>query len=163
MNARLAHSTRRTLLTMAAAFILPGRVFGKSGRNTQEKTDVKIKLTFGGNTMIATLYDNPSARDFASMLPLDLTITDFSSNEKIAYLPRKLTVEGNGPFDNERAYDLCYYMPWGNLAMFYADYKHPGLIRLGRFDQGYEALHLPGEFPLRIESIQRTQPQENPA
>ena len=120
----------------------------------QEPTDVKIRLSFGDHVMTATIYDNPSARDFASMLPLDLKIEDFGSNEKIAYLPRKLTVEGSNPFSNERPYDLCYYMPWGNLAMFYADYKHPGLVRLGRFDDGYEALHVPGEFPLRIERIQ---------
>ncbi|MQB12961.1 MFS transporter [Agrobacterium sp. ICMP 6402] len=151
---RFAHAKRRELLALAiAAIIVPGRAFSKSGPNNQERTEVKIKLTSGENTMTAVLYDNPSARDFASMLPLDLRIADFSSNEKIAYLPRKLTVEGHGPFDNERPYDLCYYMPWGNLAMFYANYRHPGLIRLGRFEQGYEALHLPGEFPLRIERI----------
>jgi hypothetical protein len=115
---------------------------------------MKIRLTFGDHTMTATLYDNASARDFASLLPLDLEIKDFGSNEKIANLPRKLTVEGNEPFSNERPYDLCYYMPWGNLAMFYADYKHTGLVRLGRFDDGFEALHAPGEFPLRIERIQ---------
>ncbi|WP_454702223.1 cyclophilin-like fold protein [Agrobacterium burrii] len=151
---RFAQPKRRELLALAiAAIIVPGRAFSKSGPNNQERTEVKIKLTSGENTMTAVLYDNPSARDFASMLPLDLRIADFSSNEKIAYLPRKLTVEGHGPFDNERPYDLCYYMPWGNLAMFYANYRHPGLIRLGRFEQGYEALHLPGEFPLRIERI----------
>ncbi|MBO0133755.1 cyclophilin-like fold protein [Agrobacterium burrii] len=151
---RFAQPKRRELLALAiAAIIVPGRGFSKSGPNNQERTEVKIKLTSGENTMTAVLYDNPSARDFASMLPLDLRIADFSSNEKIVYLPRKLTVEGHGPFDNERPYDLCYYMPWGNLAMFYANYRHPGLIRLGRFEQGYEALHLPGEFPLRIERI----------
>ncbi|MCZ4072367.1 cyclophilin-like fold protein [Agrobacterium sp. LMR679] len=154
MNVRLTSSSRRALLALAAAIILPGRAFSKSSPNNQERSDLKIKLTFGENTMMATLYDNPSARDFASMLPLDLKIADFGSNEKIAYLPRKLTVEGHGPFGNERPYDLCYYMPWGNLAMFYADYRHPGLIRLGRFDEGYEALHIPGEFPLRIERVQ---------
>lgn len=115
---------------------------------------MRIKLTFGTYTMAAALYDNPSARDLASMLPLDLKIEDFGSNEKIAHLPRKLSVDGHGPFDNERPYDLCYYVPWGNLAMFYADYKHPGLIRLGRFDEGYEALHAAGEFPLRVERVQ---------
>ncbi len=154
MRAPLTHPTRRALLALAAAFILPAPALSSSGPNDQERTDLKIRLTFGKNTMLATLYDNPSARDFASMLPLDLKIADFGSNEKIAYLPRKLTVEGQGPFDNERPYDLCYYVPWGNLAMFYADYRHPGLIRLGRFDQGYEALHIPGEFLLRIERVQ---------
>jgi hypothetical protein len=52
--------------------------------------------------MTATLHDNPSTHDFASMLPLDLTIDDYSTNEKIAYLPRKLTEQGSGPFENER-------------------------------------------------------------
>ena len=52
--------------------------------------------------MTATLCDNPSARDFASMLPLDLTIDDYSNNEKIAYLPRKLNEEGSGPFATRR-------------------------------------------------------------
>ena len=71
--------------------------------------------------MIATLYDNPSARDLMSLLPLDLTIDDYGNNEKIAYLPRKLTEEGSGPFGNEAPGDLCYFAPWGNLAMFYAE------------------------------------------
>ncbi len=114
---------------------------------------MRVRFTFNDLTMTAVLYDNPSAHDFFSMLPLDLTISDFGGNEKIAHLPRKLTEEGNGPFDNEQPYDLCYYMPWGNLAMFHAAYKHSGLIRLGRFEEGYEALRVAGEFSLRIEAI----------
>jgi len=114
---------------------------------------MRIRMTFDGRVMTATLYDNPSARDFFSMLPLHLTVSDYAHNEKIAYLPRKLTEEGSGPFGNEQPYDLSYFMPWGNLAMFYAGYRHPGLIRLGRFDEGEQALHVRGEFPLHIERI----------
>lgn len=155
MSIDLHLMTRRTWLVLGAAFLaLPRQSFSQIDPNNQEPIDVKIKLTFGDNITTATLYDNPSARDFASMLPLDLTIKDFGSNEKIAYLPRKLTTEGGGPFSNEQAYDLCYYVPWGNLAMFYAGYKHTDLIRLGRFEDGKKALHVPGEFPLRIERIQ---------
>lgn len=156
MTIRLPTVSRRTLLAAAlATAALPRLAYSQQGSDpaSQEPTDMRIRMTFDGQTMTATLYDNPAARDFFSMLPLDLKIEDFSSNEKIAYLPRKLTEEGSGPFSNERPYDLCYYMPWGNLAMFYADYKHPGLIRLGRFDEGHEALHVRGEFPLRIERI----------
>ncbi|MFE0014105.1 cyclophilin-like fold protein [Mesorhizobium sp. NPDC059054] len=147
---------RRLLLSSAiAAALMPRVAFTQQERdpNNQDPTDMRIQMTFDGRKMTATLYDNPSARDFYAMLPLDLKIEDFSSNEKIAYLPRKLTEEGSGRFGNERPYDLCYYVPWGNLAMFYDDYRYPGLIRLGRFDEGYEALHLQGEFPLRIERI----------
>lgn len=145
---------RRTMLAAAlATAVLPRLAHGQQERDpdSQEPTNMRIRMTFDGQTMTATLYDNPSARDFFSMLPLGLTIEDFSSNEKIAYLPRKLTEEGSGAFGNEQPYDICYYIPWGNLALFYADYRYPGLIRLGRFDEGYEALHVRGEFSLRIE------------
>jgi hypothetical protein len=148
--------SRRTLLGAAlATAVLPRLAHSQQGSDpgSQESTDMRIRMMFNGRTMTATLYDNPSARDFYWMLPLDVTISDYGNNEKIAYLPRKLTEEGSGPFGNEQPYDLCYFMPWGNLAMFYADYRHPGLIRLGRFDEGYEALHVPGEFPLRIKRI----------
>ncbi|EKJ94922.1 major facilitator superfamily protein [Bradyrhizobium lupini HPC(L)] len=98
--------------------------------------------------------DNPSARDFYSMLPLDLTVDDFASSEKIAYLPRKLTDDGKARFGNERPYDICYYAPWGNLALFFVDYSYSrDLIRLGRFETGQDALHVPGKFPLRIEAL----------
>lgn len=156
MTIRLPALSRRTLLGAAlATAVLPRLAYSQQGMDpaSQEPTDMRIRMTFDDRLMTATLYDNPAARDFFSMLPLDLKIEDFSSNEKIAYLPRKLTEEGSGPFGNEKPYDLCYYMPWGNLAMFYAGYKHPGLIRLGRFDEGYEALHVRGEFSLRIEAI----------
>lgn len=66
----------------------------------------------------------------------------------------KLTEEGSGPFGNEQPLRIsATYAPWGNLAMFYADYRHPGLIRLGRFDEGEQALHRRGEFPLHIERV----------
>lgn len=148
--------SRRALLGAAlAAAALPLPAFSQQGRDTanQEPTTMRIRMTFGDHTLTAALYDNPAARDFAAMLPLDLKIEDYSSNEKIAYLPRKLTEEGSGPFSNELPYDVCYYVPWGNLAMFYAPYKHTGLIRLGRFDEGTAALHVRGTFPLRIERI----------
>lgn len=149
------HLTRRTLLAAGlASLLLPAQAKAQTiDPNNQVPTDMRVRFTFNDLSMNAVLYDNPSARDFFSMLPLDLTISDFGGNEKIAYLPRKLTEEGSGPFGNEQPYDLCYYMPWGNLAMFHADYPHTGLVRLGRFEEGREALHVAGEFPLHIEAI----------
>jgi hypothetical protein len=119
-----------------------------------EGTRMKIRIAFNGRDFTATLDDTPSALDLASMLPLDLTIDDYSTNEKIAYLPRKLTEDGSGPFTNEAPGDLCYYVPWGNLAFFYAGYRYSkGLIRLGRLDGGIEPLLVRGEFPLRVELL----------
>lgn len=149
---------RRSVLTAALALAaVPRLAFGQQGRDpaNQEASDMKILLTFNDMTMTATLYDNSSARDFAAMLPLDLSIDNYAQNEKIAYLPRKLTEDGNGAFDNERPGDLCYFAPWGNLALFYAGYRYSnGLIRLGRFDDGFAPLLVRGKFPLRIALIQ---------
>lgn len=140
---------------MGAAMIVPSVGFGLQATNAegQGPSPVRVKFTFANSEMTATLHDSPSARDFASMLPLNLTIEDYSHNEKIVWLPRKLTEEGSGPFDNERPGDLCYFKPWGNLALFYGDYKSDGLIRLGRFDAGYDPLKIRGEFPVRIERV----------
>jgi len=55
------------------------------------------------------------------MLPLDLTIDNYAQN-KVAYLPRKLKEEGAGPFNNEQAGDLCYFVPW-EFGLFYAGYR----------------------------------------
>lgn len=52
---------------------------------------MRIRCRFEDKTFTVGLLDNPSARDLVVMLPLDLVIEDFSTNEKIAYLPRKLT------------------------------------------------------------------------
>ena len=114
---------------------------------------MQIRFSFNGQTMTATLEDNPSVRDFATMLPLeDLTIDNYAHNEKISYLPRKLTEKGSGSFGDERPGDLCYYAPWGNLAFFYAGYRwSQGLIRLGRIDGGFEPLLMRGKYPLRID------------
>ncbi|MCZ4094059.1 cyclophilin-like fold protein [Ensifer psoraleae] len=77
-----------------------------------------------------------------------------SNNEKIAYLPRKLNEEARGPFADAAPGDLCYYIPWGNLAFFHGNYSSSSdLIRLGRLDGGVEPLLTRGEFPLRIEYL----------
>lgn len=47
---------------------------------------MKVEFAFSDHVFTATLHDTTSARDFASMLPLVLKVTDFSDNEKIAYL-----------------------------------------------------------------------------
>ncbi|TWC01241.1 hypothetical protein FBZ93_104520 [Bradyrhizobium macuxiense] len=113
-----------------------------------------LRFVFADEDFTATLEDNPSARDLFSMLPLDLKISDYSTNEKIAYLPRKLTEEGSGRFESEAVGDLCYYAPWGNLALFHGPYRWSrGLIRLGRLDQGAKPLLVRGEHLLRVEIV----------
>ncbi|KLK91278.1 MFS transporter [Microvirga vignae] len=148
--------TRRGLLgTALSGAALPRSTLAQAQSSRKPDTkSMRIEIAFSSHVFTAALYDNPSARDLVSMLPLELTIEDYSTNEKIAYLPRKLTEEESGPFRNEAAGDLCYYAPWGNLAFFYAGYSYSrGLIRLGRLDHSFEPLLTRGKFPLRIKRL----------
>lgn len=147
--------TRRAAL-QAALLTAVGAPFGLTrSPHAQDAVSMNIRIAFNGQTMTATLGNNPSARDFASMLPLhNLTIDNYADNEKISYLPRKLTEEGSGPFGNEQPGDLCYYAPWGNLAFFYSGYRWSrGLILLGRIDGSFDPLLTRGQFPLHIDRI----------
>jgi len=115
---------------------------------------MKIELTFNGHSMIARLHDNPTARELYAMLPLELSIDSYGNNEKIAYLPRKLTEEGGGPFGNEAPGDIGYFAPWGNLAFYHGNYRwSEGLIRLGRIEGDIRPLLMPGKFRLEIHSV----------
>lgn len=112
---------------------------------------MKVRIDINGTPLIATLVDTPSARDFASQLPLRLTLTDYAGTEKISDLPRPLSTEGAPAGVEPAVGDLAYYAPWGNLAIFHrpADYA-AGLVRLGTIESGLEALRRPGAVDVRI-------------
>src|SRR6476661_3582665 len=113
---------------------------------------MKIRLTIGGTRITATLENNATARDFASLLPLKLTLKDYASTEKVSDLPRRLSTKGAPPGADPSAGDIAYYAPWGNLALFYKDFQYSdGLILLGKLDGGIESLGEPGSPNVTIE------------
>ncbi|NGO41300.1 cyclophilin-like fold protein [Streptomyces ureilyticus] len=100
---------------------------------------MNIRITIDGTPVDATLNDSPAARDFAAQLPLNLNLTDFHGNEKIADLPRGLSTSGAPSGVHPRTGDLAYYAPWGNLALFYRDGSPSAgkdLIILGHMPEG---------------------------
>ncbi|WP_196808447.1 cyclophilin-like fold protein [Dickeya chrysanthemi] len=122
--------------------------------NPTVKDTMKIKMTLADQTLIATLEESPSARDFFSMLPLTLLLEDYAGTEKIAYLPRKLTTQGAPKgIDPDVGY-LTYYAPWGNLAIFYRDFGYStGLIKLGRIESGMAHLTAHPSATVTVEAV----------
>src|SRR5688572_5668789 len=109
--------------------------------SAQGTEPMKIRLTIDGKSINATLNDNATARDFASLLPLTLALEDHAATEKIARPPRKLSTVGAPAGADPSVGDIAYYAPWGNLAMYYKDFEYsPGLVLLGRIDSGVEVL-----------------------
>jgi hypothetical protein len=117
---------------------------------------MKIRLDVDGEVVTATLEGTAAGRDFAALLPLSLTLTDYADIERIADLPRKLSTAGAPAGMAPKAGDISYYAPWGNLAIFVEDGKGSsrGLVRLGRVDTGLPALRRPGPLKARIEQVE---------
>lgn len=79
---------------------------------------MKIRLIVGEQLATATLYDNATARDFATLLPLSLTLKDYDVIERVSDLPRRLSTQGAPDGMAPVAGELTHYAPWGNLAIF---------------------------------------------
>jgi hypothetical protein len=117
---------------------------------------MKIRLDVEGTAITATLLDNASSGDFASLLPLTLTLQDYAATEKISDLPRRLSTDGAPSGSDPAIGDIAYYAPWGNLGLFYRDARFAnGLIRLGTMDSGIEALPRPGPLKVVIELLKQ--------
>lgn len=117
----------------------------------QEPSVTQIQLILGDQILPATLDDSPAGRDFAALLPLSLSLEDYASTEKVAQLPRALSTQGAPSSYAAKAGDITYYAPWGNLAIFYKDFRSAsGLVRLGQFDGDIQALRQSGELQVRI-------------
>lgn len=119
---------------------------------------MKVQMTIAGKTLTVTLADGAAARDFASLLPIELTLRDYSGKEKVSDLPRRLATRGEPAGMDPDVGDITYYAPWGNLAIFYRDFGYAkGLVRLGHIDSGIETLaRQSGEFTVRFERAHGT-------
>ena len=118
--------------------------------------NARIKLTVNGNEEVfITLDDNQASRDFLEMLPLTLTFEDFNNIEKIATLPNELSTEGQPSGYTPKTGDFAYYAPWGNISIFYKDFKYSeSLYKLGTIESGAEIFeNLDNDFEVIVEKI----------
>jgi hypothetical protein len=117
---------------------------------------MQIRLDVEGTVLTATLDETEAARDFASLLPLTLTLSDYAATEKVADLPRRLATTGAPPGAAAAAGDVSYYAPWGNLALFHRPFGYSaGLVKLGALNDGVETLRPSGPLTAMIELLER--------
>jgi hypothetical protein len=119
----------------------------------EEGSDVELRLIIGETVLRATTLDSETTRDFISLLPLTLTLSDYAQTEKITDLPRRLSTAGAPDGADPDVGDITYYAPWGNLAIFYRDASRAnGLVKLGSIESGVDELAtMSGDFTVTIE------------
>lgn len=131
----------------------PGRE-ETAGRVQLAEETMKIRIVTGSQELRIVLHDNATARDFAALLPLEVTLTDYNRTEKIADLPKRLSTLDAPKGIDPVVGDIAYYAPWGNLAIFYRDFRYSeGLVRLGRLESGVDELATGNAISVRIERV----------
>jgi len=119
----------------------------------QDAPFMQIRLRIGATEATARLYDNAAARDFASLLPVTITLHDLGGREKAGPLPRELA-DGAGQ-SSYRAGQLGYWAPSNDLAIYYREdgftIPDPGIVMIGEIDTGLDAItHADGTDTLTI-------------
>ena len=98
---------------------------------------MKIRVSDGTNTITYELNETSAAKSLYQTLPLEVTVENYSNNEKIFYPPTAVSygsdcIEGDCP-----AGTLALFSPWGNVVMFYgAASRYSGLYILGKAIEG---------------------------
>lgn len=88
-------------------------------------------------------------------LPVTLSFKDFSGMEKIAYFDKRLDETGQKVGCHPLADDLCVYQPWGNLSIFYVDFKDDSnLIPIGRLESGLDIVKAHDSFTATLEKAE---------
>lgn len=140
----------KIIYLLSLVFILNTSLFAsEKGKN------MKIRITIGNKVAIATMYDNPTSRDFMSLMPLTLELKDYASTEKISDLPKRLSEKGAPSGSGPVIGDITYYAPWGNLALFYKNFSFSnGLIKLGKIDTDMDIFINHGPVTAKFEILE---------
>ena len=82
---------------------------------------MKLNLKVGVSVFTATMYENRSAKDFASLLPITLMLGEYNRKERSSRLPKRLIVDEMADGVNVSTGEISYYAPFRNLCIYYHD------------------------------------------
>jgi hypothetical protein len=120
----------------------------------QSNSNGKINIKVDGKILTASLADNATARDFASVLPLHVAMSDLFGREKYGELPKVLSKHPAGKNSYEVG-DIAYWSPDNQFAIYYhqdgESIPSPGVIPIATIDGGAEAFNISGSVDVIIE------------
>ena len=92
-----------------------------STSNVLNTDSVKMKITIGTNTFIATLYNNVTATSLKAKMPLTINMSELNGNEKYFDLRNNLPANASNP-GTIQAGDLMLYGS-NTLVLFYKSFS----------------------------------------
>lgn len=95
--------------------------------------DLRMRMTIGDQRFAITLAANVTARCFAELLPLTMSMGDLNNNEKYVRLPAPLPADASRPGTIQSG-DIMLYGT-GTLVVFYRTFASQySYTRIGRVD-----------------------------
>jgi hypothetical protein len=152
MSARSNNSTASNLL-FSTLLLAASLVAVDASKASERTTNVKIRISIGDKVVIATVADNATARDFVSVLPLNVSMKELFGREKYGDLPKALSE--NGPRKNTyEVGEIAYWSPDHQFAVYYhqdgESIPSPGVIPIAKIDAGAKAFNVPGSVKVTI-------------
>ncbi|HJC06210.1 MAG TPA: hypothetical protein H9704_08660 [Candidatus Enterocloster excrementipullorum] len=97
---------------------------------------MRIVIENNGRELVFRLNDSQAAKDLYAQLPLQVSVENFSNNEKMFYPNERLNVTGADRASGGAGV-LAYYELWGDVVMFYGSFHaNSDLYQLGRIEEG---------------------------
>lgn len=128
-----------------------------SGDSLRRLSGKQVVIQTEDASYLVELYDNPTADDLYSRLPLTLTSSDYPGyDEKVLRLGDGLSMEGAPLGDNPKIPEVGYYEPGNWIALYYGFIGYwPGKVPLGQIHATTEELAaIPEETTIRIERME---------
>ncbi|MEH0153024.1 cyclophilin-like fold protein [Limibacter armeniacum] len=96
---------------------------------------IHLNITVGTQVFKASLYNNPTSQSLLDQLPFTVEVEDYAGIEKVFYPNPALSTEQAPSGAEASVGDMMYYTPWGDVAIFYKDFKYAsGLIPMGKME-----------------------------
>lgn len=127
-----------SMKTVAAGIVALATLVGSETSGESTDPPLWMLIENQGRRVIVELVPSAATKDLVAQLPLQTTLKNYGSDEKIFYPPRPLGTHGV-PLAQAKVGTLAYYAPWGDVALFYRDFgSASGLYHLDQVVSGAE-------------------------
>lgn len=124
--------------------------------STGRAESIKVRVTAGDHRIIATFFDNATARALVAKFPLTIPMADLYGRELVYRFPSALPANETVTSGYEIG-DIVYWAPRHSFVIMYAQNGEiiGNLQKVGRIDAGVEAFGRTGSIDVTFEMVEK--------
>ena len=143
-------TTPPTSETRPPETIPPETTESKGDTSDMPASDYKVKISFGGHELTATIYNNATGRDFIERLPMTLPMLDLYGREMCYRFGDALATD-NVQYTGYEVGEIVYWPPRHSFVILYAQNgEHFDMQKIGKLDSGTDLFNGIGDIDVTI-------------